>query len=447
MAMLILRIKSLAKPKPQEGVIAMTKGKVQNKKQQIKLVFGEGVPGDFDLDRLMEELGLELRALSSAAGVLIMTAFIEQERDILAGRRHNRTESNTRWGKQKGYVIAGGQKVGIDRPRLRDEAGKEVSLKSYARFQEDSQRTQAVFQRLVSGLSCRNYPQAIETLREGYGISKSVISREMVDATGKQLKELCERDLSEFNLCALVIDGVKLGESVHIVALGVEATGKKAVMGFREGSTENADVCVALFEDMVRRGLKTKNAVLVAIDGSKALRSAVDRFFGTRASVQRCQVHKRRNVKQHLPDKYHAEYDRKMLAAYKMATYTDAKAALESVGRELDRLNPDAAASLREGLEETLTLHRLEIPVTLRISFSSTNLIESAFSRGRTVMRNVKRWMNSEQRHRWIATALLESEKRFRRVKGCRSIVLLVNALDLERQRKESKLESNRRVA
>lgn len=428
----------------------MTKAKLQNNKQQIKLVFGEGAVPGFNLDQLVEQLGLELQALSTSAGVLIMSGMMEQEREYLAGKRYDRTIGQrpmNRWGKQKGYVIVGGQKAPVDRPRLRDKDGKEVSLTSYERFQEAGQRTQAVFQRLVSGLSCRNYPRAIEAVQEAYGISKSVVNREMVEATAKRLKDLCERDLSEFNLCGLLIDGVHLGDSVYLVALGVETTGNKAVIGFREGSTENADVCVQLLEDMVQRGLNTEVPVLAVIDGSKALCSAVERFFGNRASVQRCQIHKRRNVKQHLPDKYHAEYDRKMLSAYKMASYADAKAALESVGRELERLNPDAAASLREGLEETLTLHRLEIPALLRTSFSSTNLIESAFSRGRTVMRNVKRWMNSGQRHRWIATALLEAEKKFRKVRGYKSMAALVNALTLEQQKKSNKVESNRKVA
>jgi len=447
MAMLILGKTISQNYLPQKGVIAMTKAKVQNNKQQIKLVYGEPPEGSFDVGRLVEELGLELQALTTSAGVLIMTGIMEQERDHLAGKRYDRTTTVDRWGRQKGYVIVGGQKAQVNRPRLRDKDGKEVSLSSYERFQDSDQRMQAVFKRLVCGLSCRDYPRTIETLREGYGISKSVVNREMVEATSKQLKELCERDLSEFILCALMIDGVKLGDSVYLVALGVEASGKKAVMGFREGSTENADVCVALFEDMVKRGLKTENPVLVVIDGSKALRSAVERFFGIRASVQRCQVHKRRNVKQHLPDKYHAEYERKMLSAYKMTSYADAKAALESVVRELEHLNEDAAASLREGLEETLTLHWLQIPTMLRKSFSSTNLIESAFSRGRDVMRNVKRWMHSEQKHRWIATALLEGEKKFRKVHGCKSMPVLINALALDYQRKQNKLESNRKVA
>jgi transposase-like protein len=396
---------------------------------------------------LVEQLGLELQALSTSAGVLIMSGIMEQEREYLAGKRYDRTTGVDRWGKQKGYVIVGGQKAPVDRPRLRDKDGKEVSLTSYERFQDAGQRTQAVFRRLVSGLSCRNYPQAIEAVQDGYGISKSVVNREMVEATAKALKELCERDLSGFNLCGLLIDGVHLGDSVYLVALGVDVAGNKAVIGFREGSTENAGVCVALLEDMVRRGLNTDVPVLSVIDGSKALRTAVERFFGNRAIVQRCQIHKRRNVKQHLPNKYHAEYERKMCSAYKMTSYADAKAALESIGRELERLNPDAAASLREGLEETLTLHRLDIPALLRTSFSSTNLIESAFSRGRTVMRNVKRWMNSDQRHRWIATALLQAEKNFRKVRGHKSMAVLVNALASEQQKKSNKVDSNKKVA
>ena len=425
----------------------MTEGKIKNNRQQVKLVF-EGTPeGKFNVERLVEELGIEFRALATSAGVLIMKEVMDRETDYLAGKRYDRTTEVNRWGSQKGYVIVGGQKAPVQRPRLRNEGGKEVQLTSYDRFQKSDQRTQAVYERLVSGLSCRNYPRAIEEIKGGYGISKSVVNREMVEATSRQLKELCERDLSSSNFSVLIIDGLHIGDSVYIVALGVEATGNKQIIGFREGSTENADVCVKLFEEMVERGLRTGVPVLVVIDGSKALRSAVGRFYGDGACVQRCQVHKRKNVKKHLPDKYHAEYDRKMQAAYKMTSHTDAKQALESIVRELERINDDAARSLREGMEETLTLHRLEASALLRTSFSSTNLIESAFSQGRTTMRNVKRWMNSGQRHRWIATALLEGEKRFNKVRGYRSLPILVNAIALDVQRRQNKIDSDKKVA
>jgi transposase-like protein len=425
----------------------MTTGKIKNNKQQIKLVFNGGSEAGFNLEGLVEQLGLEWEALTTSAGILVMSGIMEDEVKYLAGALGDRTTPVNRWGKQRGYVMVGGQKAPVERRRLRDKNGKEVQLTSYARFQDRGNRTQAVFQRLVSGLSCRNYPRAIEAVRDGYGVSKSVVNREMVEATSRQLKELCERDLSGSNFSVLIIDGLHIGDSVYIVALGVEAVGNKQIIGFREGSTENADVCVKLFEEMVGRGLRTGVPVLVVIDGSKALRSAVERFYGDGACVQRCQVHKRKNVQKHLPDKYHAEYDRKMLSAYKMTSYADAKQALESIARELERINEDAARSLREGMEETLTLHRLEASALLRKSFSSTNLIESAFSLGRTTMRNVKRWMNSGQRHRWIATALAEGEKKFHKVRGYKSMAMLVNAIALEVQRKKNKIDSDIMVA
>ena len=443
--MLILGNKFSKKLKPQKGVIAMTGVKVANRKKRIKLVFNGGEEKGFDLEGLIEEVGLEMQALATSAGTVLMMGLIESETEYLAGKRYNRTTEVDRWGSQGGYVTAGGQKVKVKRPRLRGKQGEEVQLTSYERFQQSDERTQAVFQRMVAGLSCRNYPQAIEIVRRGYGISKSVVSREMVKATEAQLQQLCERDLTNFELCVLIIDGIKIGGSMVIVALGVDVTGKKEVMGFRQGSTENADVCVKLFEDMVERGLKKDNPVLIVIDGSKALRSAVDRLFGKETLVHRCQYHKRQNVKAHLPKNYQAEYDRKIQAAYKMKTYDDAKRALEQVIDELERINESAAESLNEGLEETLTLHRLELPEILRKSLSTTNLIESAFSQGRSVMRNVKRWRDSHQIHRWTATALVDAEKNFRRIRGYRSMPTLINSL--ERERNETRLDNQKKVA
>jgi transposase-like protein len=228
----------------------------------------------------------------------------------------------------------------------------------------------------------------------------------------------------------LVIDGVHVGETVHIVALGVETSGKKHILGVRQGSTENSQVCTELFEDLVQRGLQTERPMLVIIDGSKALRSAVDRFFGNRAVVQRCQVHKRRNVLYHLPDRYHAEYKRKIQSAYSMTSYEDAKSALKRTIEQLERINESAALSLEEGLEETLAVHRLQLPEILRKSFSTSNMIESAFSQGSTVMRNVKRWSNNNQIQRWVATSLLQSENKFRRIRGFKSMSVLVTSLE-----------------
>lgn len=408
----------------------MNKNKVAKQAKQIKLVFHGADASGFNLEKIIEEVGLEYRALAVSAGTLVMQAIMEAEVEHLAGQRYTRKTDIDRWGREKGYVVLGGQKSSVDHQRLRDKQKQEVKISSYQRFHQEDERAQAVFAHLVAGMSCRAYGQVVERVQEGYGLSKSVVNRQMVEATAEQLKSLCERDLSAMDVCVLVIDGVHIAQTVQVVALGVESNGIKHIMGFREGATENSQVCVELLEDMVKRGLNSDRPMLVVIDGSKALRSAVERFFGNRAQVQRCQIHKRRNVVDHLPRQYQAEYERQIKSAYAMNSYADAKRAIESVVGQLERINESAARSLEEGLEETLTLHRLGIPDVLRKSFSSTNLIESTFSQGASVMRNVKRWRNSKQIQRWTATSLLEAEKRFRKVKGFRSMSVLVAALE-----------------
>lgn len=408
----------------------MGKKKLTKENQQIKLSLN-GIPeGEFDIDNLMESLRMEYRALTVSAGALVVQAIMQAEVEQIAGKSYARKTEIDRWGTESGYVVMGGQKVQVHRQRLRDKQKKEVHLTSYERFQDEDRRTQAVFTRLVAGVSSRAYAKTVEEFGKGYGISKSVISRKTVEATAEQLRTLCERDLSKLDICVLVIDGVHVGETVHIVALGVETSGKKHILGVRQGSTENSQVCTELFEDLVQRGLQTERPMLVIIDGSKALRSAVDRFFGNRAVVQRCQVHKRRNVLYHLPDRYHAEYKRKIQSAYSMTSYEDAKSALKRTIEQLERINESAALSLEEGLEETLAVHRLQLPEILRKSFSTSNMIESAFSQGSTVMRNVKRWSNNNQIQRWVATSLLQSENKFRRIRGFKSMSVLVTSLE-----------------
>jgi putative transposase len=358
-----------------------------------------------------------------------MKALIEAEVKSLVGERYSRQGEHYPWGKQKGYVVAGGQKVPIMRDRVRSREG-EVALESYRRFQQEDDRTQAVFGRMLASVSCRDYPKAIETMREGYGISKSVIGREMMHATAQQLEEVCHRDLSGVDLAVLVIDGIELHGSVFIAGLGVDRQGVKHFLGMIEGATENADVCVALLENLKERKLAMDHPVLAVLDGSKALLSAVKRFFGQLVAIQRCQEHKIRNVKSYLPKKYHQSIEHKLRVAYGMTGYDDAREALLSIVRELERMNHDAAASLREGLEETLTIHRLGLPALLRRSVASTNTLESAFSRSRHVMRNVTRWRDSRQKARWVATALLHAERSFRRIKGYRLMPMLINAVN-----------------
>lgn len=238
-----------------------------------------------------------------------------------------------------------------------------------------------------------------------------------------------ERDLSHLELCAIFIDGIEFKSNLLVVALGLDKTGRKHILGLWQGATENAAVCNNLLDDIERRGLDTKRDYLFVLDGSKALRSAVAKKFGADVLVQRCQVHKRRNVRDHLPPEHQEAIDARIRAAYNMADYDKAKESLEVTVRYLERLNPSAASSLKEGLEETLTLHKLGISGLLRKTLSSTNPIESCFSVTRSITGRVKRWSGGDMVQRWAAAALLRAEKKFKRVKGYREIPKLIAAL------------------
>ena len=411
----------------------MSVEKIEKRNAQVKLVFGDAKNPGFNLDRVVEELGLELHAFATSAGVLVMKTLMQAEEEFLAGKRQSHDTEINRWGKQGGAVMLGGQKVKIERTRLRKRSGGEVALESYECFRNNDARAQAVYARLISGISCRDYEHTVETVAEGYGVSKSVVNREMIKATAKDLSDLCERDLSGLAIWVLMIDGIRVGRSLIVVALGVDFAGIKHILGFREGSTENARVCVDLLHELRRRKLDTTHPMLAVIDGSPALRSAVDEYFGADVEVHRCHQHKCDNVKSYLPKQYQSEYDRKMRSAWGMTDYDQARKALQSVVRDLERVNIQAAASLEEGFEETLTLHRLGIPPALRASFQTTNLIESSFSYVRRVLRNVKRWQtNSTQAQRWIAAAALQLRKRFRRIRGYKSMSVLRSALEAE---------------
>ena len=319
----------------------------------------------------------------------------------------------------------GGQKAAVERPRVRTREGTEVELDSYARLQHDGRRQRAVREGIVAGLTSRNYRRAVQSVVDGYGIEKSSVSREFVQASAAQLQELCEKQLGDLDLVAILIDGIHLGKQVLVVALGIEISGEKHVLGLWQGATENTTVVKELLEDLVARGLDPERRYLFVIDGAKALRAGIDRVFGQRAEVQRCQIHKRRNVTEHLPKNAQGDYDRRIRNAYALTDYTAAKAELEKIFRQLERINPSAAHSLEEGMEETLTVHRFAVGWLLRRTLASTNPIESCLSTVEKVARNVKRWREGGQALRWTATGLLEAQKKFRRVKGYRELELL----------------------
>jgi transposase-like protein len=365
------------------------------------------------------------------AGLALMHLVMEEEVRQLAGERHQQHAERRahRWGKEDGYCVIDGQKVPIQRTRLRTQEKREQRLGSYELFQRSGPLEQGVWDKMVRGLSTRNYGAVVKDFSTAYGIEKSAVSENFIEASREKVKQLMERPLGELRLCALLIDGTPFKDRQMLVALGIGCDGRKTVLGLREGATENATVVGALLSDLLARGLDFSTPRLYVLDGSKALHTAVRRHAGESAFLQRCQVHKKRNVVDHLPEEHKADVRRKLQNAYSMADYADAKRALELLHHELMHLNPSAARSLEEGLEETLTVHKLRVPDQLRRTLACTNVIESAFSIVETVCRNVKRWRDGDQIERWVGSGLLVAEQQFRKVIGFRQIPLLLSSM------------------
>ena len=380
---------------------------------------------------VIESLPEVIRALAQEAGLLLMSAAMNAECEMIAGAKNSKNPLRAAnwWGSDLGPVYYDKQKVLIDRPRLRSKNNKEIPLATYQAFGDPRGMRNSGMKNMILGISSRNYAESVESFVKGYGIKKSSISRHFVKATAEQMREFMERDLGGLDLVAIFIDGIEFKGHLIVVALGLDKGGKKHVLGLWQGATENATVCTSLLEDIARRGLNTGKDYLFVLDGSKALRSAVAKMFGTNVTVQRCQQHKRRNVLAHLPKEHQHSIDARISAAYKMADYDDAKKSLELTVRYLEKLNPSAAASLREGLEETLTVHKLEVAGLLRKTLQTTNPIESCFSVSRTITGRVKRWRGDDMVQRWAVASLLRAEKKFRRVKGYKEIPKLIAAL------------------
>jgi putative transposase len=364
------------------------------------------------------------------AGLALMGLVMEEEVRHVAGERHQQHAERRahRWGKEDGYCVIDGQKVPLQRTRLRTKDKREQRLGSYELFQRSGPLEQGVWDKMMRGLSTRNYGAVVKEFSNAYGIEKSAVSENFIEASREKVKQLMERPLGELRLCAVLIDATPFKDRQMIVALGVGCDGRKTVLGLREGATENATVVGALLSDLLERGLDFSTPRLYVLDGSKALHTAVRRHAGESAFLQRCQVHKKRNVVDHLPEEHKANVRRKLQNAYSMADYADAKRALKLLHHELMHLNPSAARSLEEGLEETLTVHKLRVPDQLRRTLSCTNVIESAFSIVETVCRNVKRWRDGDQIERWVGSGLLVAEQQFRKIIGFRQIPLLLSS-------------------
>ena len=390
---------------------------------------------------LVEQAQCAIDDLIDVMGRATIEAVLQMSAEQLAGPRQQGKSADREivyHGTQKGRVSLKERQLRVDKPRLRKrvrtpgESG-EVDIPAYTALGKDGRLADRMLQIMMAGVSTRRYAEVLPEMAEQVGISKSQVSREFIEAGERLLKDLAERTFSETDLLVIYVDGVQFGPYHVICAVGVDATGQKHVLGFREGATENAEVAKALLEDLVSRGVSPSRKRLFVIDGSQALRKAIDQVFGNDNPVQRCRNHKIRNVLGHLPKEQHEQARLTLKAAFKLDA-DDGIAKIEQYASWLERDWPSAAGSLREGLSELFTINRLGLPSILRRCLGTTNLIDNSHSALRERTRRVKRWTSGSMALRWAAAAFDAASKNFRRIMGHQHLWMLKAALD-EQQR------------
>jgi transposase-like protein len=384
-------------------------------------------------------------------GLIHVHELLDDEVKALAGKRYARKdelERGRRHGSNPGTVGLAGQRVPIRVPRVRSIEGGEIPLRSYESLSHGGEVNDLLLKRVLYGISCRNYESAAEAIPGAIGLSSSTVSRGFVQASAAKLRELQERELSGEDVVAMVLDGKTFADATMVVALGITLSGDKRFLGFVETDTENERVLTPFLRSLLERGLDISQGLLVIVDGGKGLRAAVKKAYGRRALVQRCQWHKRENVVSYLSKGEQASLRKRLQGAYNRPEYDEALAALTQIHHELEERNQSAAGSLEEGLEETLTLHRLGVYGVLGRSLKTTNCLESVNALIEERCAKVDHWKNSSQRQRWLATALVDIERRLRKVKGYRHLPKLRVALkrDLKIEEKKSTV-SKKRVA
>lgn len=419
--------------------IRLTGKDVKSKRARVKKLMDKYSKGkDFDLR-------CELIKSLIPVGLEYVNSILQDEVELLAGKKYKRggNPDYDRWGYQGGSVYLSDQKLPIEYPRVRDiRNNKEVDLKSYRRLQEPREVDEHLLRKVLHGISCRRYSECSEWIPETFGMSPSTVSRRFIKASEEKLKDLFERRLNDYDIVCILIDGKHFQSDEMIIALGITMEGEKIVLGFVQSGTENSLVCKEFLEGLIDRGLRRDEGILFIIDGSKGLRKGIEEAFGGHALVQRCQWHKRENILKYLPKGKLSSMRKKLQRAYEEPIYEDAKRELLTVKEELHLINQSAVKSLEEGFEETLTLHKLGLFNELGISLKTTNCIESVMAQIGDKTGKVDYWKNSNQKHRWLATALLDLEPRLRKIKGYRYLHLLRLAL-----KKELGLMIERKVA
>jgi putative transposase len=379
-----------------------------------------------------------LLALSVGLGLTVVHQLMEREVDEVVGPKgkHDPERTAKRHGHEDGSMTLGGRRVPVRRPRMRTADDEhELPVQSYAYFADRDPLTRAVMDRMLAGVSTRKYqvvgePVGEDVEQEASSTGKSTVSELFIERTRTALGELMARRLDDVRLAVMMLDGLEIAERTHVVALGISTEGVKIPLGLWEGSTENATLVSMLLADLVDRGLDPGQAILFVIDGGRALRKAIKDVFGEHALVHRCHRHKERNVTDLLPERDRPAIQVRIRIAWALTDHHLARERLELLASELERTWPDAAASLREGLDDTLTLMRLGITGQLAKTLSSTNPCESMIETVRHTQRNVKRWQNGDMRKRWTAAGMLVAEQQFRRIIGYRDLAKLVIAIE-----------------
>ncbi len=409
--------------------------KVTSKSREVKLSTDGGVRSGAVPPGALEDVDVRVALIQSLIplGLDAVEEILQNEVAALTGQRYTRKAGKTpnrRWGAQPGSVYLSDQKVPIAVPRVRDvEANEEVPLEVYHRLQCPRHMDEGLLLRVVSGIATRSYEGCAAAVPEAFGLSSSSVSRRFIKASAAKLRQFQERSLAGYDLVGLFMDGKTFADQEMIIALGVTIDGHKVPLGFVQAASENERVCRQFVDALIDRGLQYHQGLLCLIDGSRGLRAALTKALSGYVAIQRCQWHKRKNVIAYLPKSQQNEVRKALHDAYNKETYTNAKAALQALKPSLALMNASALNSLEEGLEETLTLHRLGLMPQLKQSFRTTNCIESLNAMVAQRTRNVKRWNNSDQRYRWLAAALLDMQPRLRRIKGYRFLPTLRLAL------------------
>lgn len=385
---------------------------------------GEGESDDTRIALIQALIPLGLRAVNDE---------LQNEVMKLAGARYGREEETkdiVRWGSQEGSVYLQDMKVKVQVPRVRNKrTGQEVGLESYRRLQEPTEGDRNLLGKVLLGLSCHRYAETAQLIPEVFGMSPSAISQRFIKASAKKLEEFNSRRLEQYDIVAIILDGKTFAREQIVIAVGITMSGRKVFLGFVQTATENAVVCKEFLQSLIERGLSYERGLLFVVDGSKGFKKAISSIYNGYALIQRCQWHKRKNVVSHLLKSEQAAWRKRLQNAYEQPTYAEAYEALQRCRRDLARINKSALASLDEGFEETLTLHRLELFPELGRSLKTTNCLESINAQVSRLTKRVTYWKNSDQKHRWIATTLLNIEPRLNRIHGYKALPKLRKAL------------------